>query len=165
MSPAPPVGPGGRPFGGWRIPAFVLGLVALGVNAVILLSDRAPGLFDKVSMRIDAGVSRAANATGVVPAARLPQSDFDVHLLIWAAAALLLGLAAWSWVALALAGGSVFALSVVMEVAQQTFTVSRTLQREDIAGNAVGVLCGVGAVAGFAVAWRMVSTRLSAPGP
>jgi hypothetical protein len=163
-----PLGPGGRPFRGWRIVPLVLSLGSFAANAVILLSDRAPGLFRSVSARIDAGVSRAAGATGVdVPGrtVRVPQSDFDVHVLIWGVAALLVGLAAWSWPSLLVAAGSVFATSVAVELGQRWLTVSRTVQLADVLGNAVGVTCGTCAVVGFALAWRAVSTRRSAPRP
>jgi hypothetical protein len=146
----------------------VLSVGSFAANGLILLSDRAPGLFGRVSSRIDAGVSRAANVTGVdVPGGnvRIPQSDFDVHVVIWAVATLLVGLAAWSWVSLYVVGGSVFLTSVAVELAQKVLTDSRTVQRQDVMANAVGVLCGLGAVSVFALIWSAVSTRRSAPGP
>lgn len=139
---------------------LLLSVGALSANAVILLSDRAPGLFRRLSARIDAGVSRAAGAAGVdVPGSDVgvPQSDFDVHVVIWAVAALLVGLAAWSWLTLFLASGAVFASSVVLELAQRSYTNSRTVQFADLVANAVGVVCGTVAVAGFALAWWAVS--------
>lgn len=160
----PPLGPGGRPFRGWRVVPLLLSLGSFGVNAVILLSDRAPGFLSRVSARIDAGVSRAAGATGLdVPGRDLavPQSDFDVHLVIWAIAALLIGLAAWSWASLFLANGLVFVASLAFELSQPVLTSSRTVQVEDVMGNVVGVLIGTGAVAGFSLAWWAVSTRRS----
>jgi len=139
---------------------LLLSLGAFAANAVILLSDRAPGLFRRLSARIDAGVSRAAGAAGVdMPGSDVgvPRSDFDVHVVIWAVAALLVGLAAWSWLTLLLAGGAVFASSVALELAQRRYTNSRTVQLEDLVANAVGVTCGTVAVAGFALAWWAVS--------
>ena len=139
---------------------LLLSLGAFAANAIILLSDRAPGLFRKVSARIDAGVSRVADATGVgVPGSdvAVPQSDFDVHVVIWAAAALLVGLAAWSWPSLFLASGVVFASSVALELGQRRYTNSRTVQFEDLVANAVGVVCGTAVVAGFALTWWAVS--------
>ena len=156
-----PLGPGGRPFRGWRIVPLLLSLGALAANAVILLSDRAPGLFRRLSARIDAGVSRAAGATGVeVPGGgvRVPRSDFDVHVLIWAVAALLIGLATWSWASLLLGSATVFALSVMLELAQRTHSNSRTVQFEDVVANAVGVMAGTCLVAVFALVWKAVST-------
>ena len=145
---------------GWRLVPLLLSLGAFAANAVILLSDRAPGLFRRLSARIDAGVSRAAGVAGVdVPGSDVgvPQSDFDVHVVIWAVAALLVGLAAWSWLSLFLGSTVVFASSVALELAQRRFTNSRTVQFDDLVANAAGVACGTGAVALFALAWWVVS--------
>ena len=155
-----PLGPGGRRFRGWRVVPLLLSVGAFTANAIILLSDRAPGLFRRVSARIDTGVSRVADATGVGDPGSdvgVPQSDFDIHVVIWAAAALLIGLAAWSWPSLLLASGLVFASSVALELAQRTYTSSRTVQFEDLVANAVGVVSGTAVVAGFALAWSAVS--------
>ena len=156
----PPLGPGGRPFRGLRVIPFLLSLCAVAANAVILLSDRAPGLFRRISARIDAGVSRAAGATGVdVPGrdVRVPRSDFDMHVLIWAVAALLVGLAAWSWFSLFVASASVFGSSVALELAQRTYSSSRTVQFDDVVANGVGVAAGTALVAVFALTWIALS--------
>ena len=155
----PPLGPGGRPFRGWRVVPLLLGLCALAVNAVILLSDRAPGVFRRLSSRIDAGVHRAAGAAGVdVPggSVRVPQSDFDVHVAIWAVAALLVGLAMWSWASLVMGSATVLVASVALELAQGVYSRSRTVQFEDILGNTLGVVIGTGAVAAFSLAWWLL---------
>ena len=152
-----PLGPGGRPFRGLRVIPLLLSLCAVAANAVILLSDRAPGLLRRISARIDAGVSRAAGATGVdVPGrdVRVSRSDFDMHVLIWAVAALLVGLAAWSWVSLFLASATVFGSSVSLELAQRSYSNSRTVQFDDIVANGVGVVAGTCVVAAFAVCWK-----------
>ena len=155
----PPLGPGGRPFRGWRLVPLLLSLGALAANAVILLSDRAPGVFSRLSSRIDAGVHRAAGAAGVdVPggSVRVPQSDFDVHVAIWAVAALLVGLAMWSWASLVTGSAAVLVASVALELAQQAYSRSRTVQFDDIMGNILGVVIGTGAVAAFTVAWSLL---------
>lgn len=155
----PPLGPGGRPFRGWRAGAILLSLGAGAVNALILLSDRAPGLLSRLSARIDAGVSRAAGAAGVdVPGASVgvPQSDFDIHFLIWAVAALLVGLAMWSWASLAIGSAVVLVASATLELAQRAYSASRTVQFHDLVGNTLGVATGTCAVAAFAVGWRLV---------
>ena len=161
----PPLGPGGRPFRRWRFVPLLLSVAALAMNAVILLSDRAPGLFSRLSARIDAGVQRAAGAAGVdVPgtSVRVPQSDFDVHVAIWAVAALLLGLAMWSWPTLAMSSALVLAVSVGLEFAQQAYSRSRTVEIQDLLGNVLGVVTGTCAVAAFALGWRLyVRTRPS----
>jgi hypothetical protein len=146
---------------------MLLSLGALAANALILLSDRAPGLFRRLSLRIDAGVRQATDATGVyVPLSgrvRGPRSDFDVHVLIWGVAALLVGLAAWSWLSLLMASATLFATSVILEMAQGAYSRTRSVQFADIVGNAVGVAVGTGLVAVFAVLW-LVSARLLSRG-
>jgi hypothetical protein len=163
----PPLGPGGRPFRGWRIVPLLLSLVAFAANAVVLLSDRAPGLLSRLSSRIDAGVQRAAGAAGVdVPGAsvRVPQSDFDVHVAIWAVAALLVGLAMWSWASLVAGSAAVLVASAGLELSQQLFSQARTLQFQDLVGNVLGVVTGTSAVAAFALVWQLfLSTRRSPP--
>jgi multisubunit Na+/H+ antiporter MnhG subunit len=163
----PPLGPGGRPFRGWRVVPILLSVASFGVNLVVLLSDRAPGLLSRLSSRIDAGVHRAAGAAGVdVPggSVRVPQSDFDVHLAIWAVAALLVGLAMWSWASLVMGSAAVLVASIGIELAQQAYTRSRTVQFTDVLGNTVGIVTGTCAVAAFALVWRLfLSTRRSPP--
>jgi hypothetical protein len=159
-----PLGPGGRPFRGWRFVPILLSLGAFAANAAILLSDRAPGFLRRVSARIDAGVSRAATATGLDVPGRdvsVPQSDFDVHVVIWALAALLVGLATWSWASLLLGSGLVFVASVGLELAQHAFSSSRTVQFDDLMGNAVGVVAGTCVVAALAILWRLSHPGLS----
>jgi hypothetical protein len=164
---APPLGPGGRPFRGWRIVPILLSLGSFAVNVVLLLSDRAPGVLGRISSRIDTGVHRAAGAAGVdVPggSVRVPQSDFDVHVVIWAVAALLVGLAMWSWASLVMASAAVLVVSVGLELSQQVFTRSRTVQFTDVMGNTLGVVTGTCAVAAFTLVWNLfVSTRRSPP--
>ena len=159
-----PLGPGGRPFRGWRVVPLLLSLGALAINAAILLSDRAPGLFRRLSARIDAGVSRAAGATGVdVPGGRVrvPRSDFDVHVLLWGVAALLVGLAMWSWFSLAVGNATLFGSSVMVELAQRSHSNSRTVQFDDVVANSVGIVAGTCVVAGFALAWSAFSAMRS----
>lgn len=168
MSRPTPLGPGGRPLRGWRFLPLLLALGAFAANGVILLSDRAPGFLSRLSRRIDAEVSRAAGATGIdVPGRNLgvPRSDFDVHVVIWAVAALLVGLAMWSWASLLLGNGLVFVGSVGLELAQSAFTSTRTVQFHDLLGNAVGVFTGTCAVAAYALAYRLLRTRRSPISP
>jgi hypothetical protein len=164
---APPLGPGGRPFRGWRVVPVLLALVSFAVNVVLLLSDRAPGLLSRLSSRIDAGVHRAAGAAGVdVPggSVRVPQSDFDVHVAIWAVAALLVGLAMWSWASLVTGSAAVLVASAGIELSQQFFSRSRTLQFQDLLGNVLGVATGTCAVAAFALVWKLCTRRSPRPG-
>lgn len=161
----PPLGPGGRPFRGWRTVPLLLSVAAFAGNAVILLADRAPGLLSRLSLRVDAGVHRAAGAAGVEPLrnVNVPQSDFDVHVLIWALATLLVGLAMWSWASLVMGSAFVLVTSVALELAQRVLTQARTVQLGDVVGNVLGVVTGACAVAAFALVWqRFLSTRPSA---
>lgn len=156
-----PLGPGGRPFRGWRVVPLLLSLGAGAANAVVLLSDRAPGLLGRIARRIDAGVDRAANVTGIDVPGRVvaPPSDFHIHVAIWAVAALLVGLAMWSWLSLILANSLVLGASVALELAQAGYSRTRAVELSDMAGNAVGVLAGTFAVAVFAVLWRITHRR------
>jgi hypothetical protein len=83
---------------------------------------------------------------------------------IWAVAALLVGLAMWSWASLVLASAAVLVASAGIELSQQSLTQSRTLQLQDLLGNVLGVVTGMCAVAAFSLLWRLlVSTRRSPP--
>lgn len=165
-----PLGPGGRPLRGLRIPAALLCLANLAANGVIMLSDRAPGLLRRLSTTVDAGVARGATAAGAARAtvdARIPQSDFPVHLAVWATAALIVGLAAWSWPSLVLGAVGIFAISAGTEAAQGLYSSTRSVQLADLGANAVGVAVGAGAAALFAASWRLgrVARTGRAPGP
>jgi hypothetical protein len=146
---------------------LLLSLGSFAANGAILLSDRAPGFLGRLSARVDAGLSRAAGATGLDVPGRdvgVPRSDFDVHVAIWALAALLVGLATWSWLSLLLANGLVFSASVGLELSQRFLTTSRQVQLQDLFGNALGVVTGTCAVAAFALLWS-VTHRFSPGGP
>ena len=65
----------------------MLAAAALVANTVILLSDRAPGMFRRLSDRLDVGTVRAA-AAQVTPGGDLPRSDFVIHVTLWAVAGL-----------------------------------------------------------------------------
>ena len=146
-----PLGPGGRPLRGLRVVPTLLVLGAVAANAAILLSDRAPGLLRRLSVRIDAGGSRAA---GVARAHISADSDFAVHVLIWGVAAVLIGLAAWSWGSMLLGGAAVFGSSLALEAGQHFFSTTRIVQATDVAGNALGVAAGLVSVTLLALLWR-----------
>jgi len=142
-----PLGPGGRPLARWRPAAALLCAGALVGTAVLLLSDRAPGLLRRLSVRIDGGSSGAAQ----VASRTRPQSDFEIHVVVWAMVAVLLGLTMWSNRSVLVSAVVVFAASLAMEVAQQEVTLSRNLQVPDVVANAFGTLAGMGVVYGLAV--------------
>ena len=76
-----------------------------------------------------------------------------MHVVIWGVAALLVGLAAWSWLSLFMASCTVLACSVVVEMAQGAYSRTRSVQFSDILGNTLGVMVGTGVVAAFSLAW------------
>ena len=152
----PPVGPGGRPGGGWR--PWVAGVAAgLAVPTVVLmLSDRAPGLLRRLSDRLERVDARPGD---VARAAGLPDAAFAVHIGVWGLAGLVVVLASWSWRSLVV--GLVVALvaSGAVELAQEAFTEQRAAQWRDMLANAIGL--GLGAAVGVAV-WavaRVVAAR------
>ncbi len=156
-----PLGPGGRPLRGLRVIPTLLVLGSMAANAAILLSDRAPGLLRRLSVKVDAGGSRAADVASRAHIST--DSDFAVHVLIWGVATVLVGLAAWSWTSMLLGGAVVFASSLGLEVAQHFVTTTRNVQAADVAGNALGVAAGLAAVTVFAVIWRAARAAIGAP--
>jgi hypothetical protein len=156
-----PLGPGGRPFRGWRIVPLLLAFLAFAVNLAILLSDRAPGLFRRLSLKVDAGVARAASAAGGQSDVRIPQSDVDIHIALWAVATLLVGLAMWSWASLFLGACGVLCASLVVEGSQAFLTATRTVQASDAAANLVGVVLGLAAVVAIAGGWRLARAAVT----
>jgi hypothetical protein len=133
--------------------AFI-GLVAVAAlifNALLMLSDRAPGALRRIGggfmrrlfERIDAGDRAAA----VLDDPRLPQSDAIVHVAVWAIAVVLVGLAVWSWIGLLIGAVVVFAGSIVVEAAQRRYTDSRAVEASDIRANLAGVVLGTAFVA------------------
>jgi len=125
----------------------VLTVVALVPSAVLLLSDRAPGLLRRLSTRIDTGSSRAVR----VASQTLPQSDFEIHVFVWAVVTVLLGLAMWSNRSVLISAVAVFVGSVLAEWAQQVVTTTRDLEVPDLVANGFGALAGLGAVCGLAI--------------
>lgn len=142
-----PLGPGGRPFARWRPAAALLAMGAMLASAVLLMSDRAPGLLRRLSARIDTGSSRAAHLARETR----PQSDFEIHVLVWAAITVLVGLAMWSNRSLLAAAIVVLAASVLAERAQEVLTQTRELQFGDVVANSIGVLAGLGLVSGLSI--------------
>lgn len=145
-----PLGPGGRPFARWRPAAVLLSAAALFVSSVLLLSDSAPGLLHRLSKRIDVGSSRAAK---LVSETR-PQSDFEIHVLVWAVVMTLIGLAMWSNRSLLISAVAVLITSVLAERAQYVLTQTRSMQITDLVANVIGVLAGLGLVCGLAILMR-----------
>ncbi len=156
-APRLPLGPdGGRPFRGWRALASLTAAAVVAAGTVVMLADRAPAVLGRVSRRIDASGSRAAR---VAADARLPESDFEIHLVLWATAAVLVGLAAWSWRSLAGGGIALLAYAQAVELGQGVLTAARQVQLSDAVANAVGVAAGVAGVAVVARVWAALARR------
>ena len=132
-----------------------MALIAAGtalVSALVLMSDRAPGLLERLSSRIDAGSSRAADLASQTR----PQSDFEIHIVVWAVITVVVGLTMWSNRSVLASAIVVLMASVVAERAQEALTISREMQLGDVVGNTIGVLAGLGLVTGLAILmdWR-----------
>jgi len=151
-----------RPPASIRSFAAVLGGAMVLLNVLLLLSDRAPGLLKRafgdsarsLRDRIDAG-----GRTGI-PADRVPEKDFLVHVAIWAIAIALVGLAIWTWRGLAIGALALFATSVVIEVGQGRYSTTRHVDRSDVVANALGVTLGCAAVAGCYLLWSAAAAAL-----
>lgn len=138
----------------------LLGLGAAGFAVALMLSDRAPGLLREVFgdrarrlwNRIDA--SEPAHA---VTQGDLPEPDFVVHVVVWCVVVMLVAMAIWTWRGLVGAAIGVFAASVVLEAAQARFSTTRSVQRNDVVANGLGVAAGTCAVALILLAWTAIA--------
>ena len=99
----------------------VMGVLVLAANTVILLSDRAPGLFRRLSARLDASSLQPVSAQ-VPPGGRLPETDFMIHVALWALATVLVALAMGPVWSKAMAAGTVLAYSAALAEALQRHT-------------------------------------------
>jgi hypothetical protein len=160
----PMASPAHRPPVWLRAGFAVLGAGVLLFNALLMLSDRAPGALRRVGgdfirrlfARIDAG-DRAAE---VLNDPRLPESDAIVHIAVWALAVGLVGLAVWSWRGLVLGAITVFAASLVVEAAQGRWSDTRAVEASDVRANAAGIVFGTIAVGLCYVAYSALSGLL-----
>lgn len=146
-----PLGPGGRPFGRWRGVVALLVLVALVATVAVLLSSRAPGIFDDVSDRVfdqldDRAPDARNTAERAVRRAGIEESDALAHIGLWFGVMVLAGLATWSWTSLAVALLVVFAGSTGLELAQERLSPTRITEWSDVAANAAGIGMGLAVV-------------------
>jgi hypothetical protein len=143
-----PLGPGGQPFARWRPLAVLLALATLAVAAVVLLSDRAPGVLESVSDRVDAQLEERAPearraAREAVAGTRAEESDVLAHIGLWAAATALVGLATWSWPSLVAAVVLLVGGSTALELVQEELAPTRITERSDLVANAAGIAVGL----------------------
>lgn len=144
--------------------AGLMAVVVLGANTLIMLSDRAPGLLRRLSARLDVSAMQTVSAP-VTPVGRLPETDFMIHVVLWALAAVLAAVAMGSLWSRVFSAGVVLAYSVVLEVAQGVYTSSRSPQRADLVGNAIGVAAGLAvAVAVGLLLWLRPARARPGPG-
>lgn len=146
-----PLGLGGLPFARWRGAVALLAMVAMAATVAVLLSARAPGVFDDVSdgfsARLDQRAPEARDAAErAVDRAGVEESDALAHIGLWAAAMLLAGLATWSWGSLAATVLVLFAGSTGLELVQERLSPTRTTERSDLITNAVGIGIGLALV-------------------
>ncbi|MEM8619262.1 MAG: hypothetical protein AAGF73_06035 [Actinomycetota bacterium] len=139
----------------------MIGLVAaLGAMSVIalMLSDRAPGVLRQVFGPAAERLSNRIDASARLPSTeQLPQSDFLVHVGLWAAITVLVGLTVWTWRGLVVGGVGVLTLSAFVEVAQGRYSTTRAVETSDVLANAVGVVAGMTAAAAAYLAWSAVA--------
>jgi ABC-type phosphate/phosphonate transport system permease subunit len=134
----------------------LLTLLAAVPGVFVMFSDRAPGWLAAVTERIQRLDSRPGDA---VRATGIDDPDVVVHLVIWAVAAFLIVLMAWSWRSLVAGLAALFLAGVAVEAAQQHYTTSRAAEWNDVLGNTIGL--GAGAAVGLVVwlAVRLLLTR------
>lgn len=152
---APRVSPSSRPPVGLRALFGMVGLAAIVFNASLMLSDRAPGLLRRVFGDAVTRLSARIDANARIPAEQLPESDAVVHIAVWAAAALLVGLTIWTWRGLLIGALAVLATSAVVEIAQGVYTSSRAVERSDVIANTIGVALGMLLAAVAYVLWSV----------
>jgi hypothetical protein len=165
-----PLGPGGRPFARWRPLAALLAVGMLAVAGAVLLSDRAPGVLDSVSDRLDAQLEERAPearraARDAVEGTRAEESDVLAHIGLWAAATALLGLATWSWPSLSATVILLVAASTGLELVQEELAPTRITERSDLAANLVGIALGLAAVIAVNAASGLPARIRRSPAP
>lgn len=135
-----------RPSVGVRSVIALLGFGIVVSNAMLLLSDRAPGLLRTLFGDLAQRITDRLDANGTAEAAldaRDIGNDSIVHFGLWAVATIVIGLAVWSWAGLAVAALTVAASSLALEVAQGRYSSSRAVEASDAAFNLLGVAAGV----------------------
>jgi hypothetical protein len=146
----------------WARAGFAaLGAAVLLFNAMLMLSDRAPGLMRRIGgdfvRRLFARIDAGDRASQVLNDPRIPESDAIVHIAVWALAIGLVGLAVWSWRGLVLGAAAVFAASLVVEAAQGRWSDTRAVEASDVRANAAGIVLGTIAVGLCYVAYSALS--------
>ena len=151
-----------------RIFVALIGVVALLFNAVLMLSDRAPGYLQRVGgdaiTRLFDRIDLGGRGADVLNDPRLPRSDTIVHIAVWAVAAVFVGWALWSWIGLLVGSIVVFGGSAAIEKLQGSVTTTRQVDPHDLAANFTGVAVGTAFVACCYLAYSALAS-LFAPRP
>ena len=132
--------PARRPPPAVRALAAVAGVAALLFNAMLMLSDRAPGVLHRfgggVVRRLFERIDAGERAVDVLTDPR--SSDTAVHFAVWALAVILVGWAVWTWIGLLIGAVAVFGASVVVEGLQSRLSTSRSVEAADVRANLAG---------------------------
>ena len=142
--------PRDRPPAVGRAFAGLLGLAALLTTAALLLSDRAPGFLRatfgdrarRLWERIDSG-----NRVELAAGSEVTQTDFMVHVALWAVVAVLVGLTIWTWRGLVFAVAFLVVGSIGLELAQGRYAPTRNVEGSDVLANVLGIASGATAAA------------------
>lgn len=133
-------------------------------NAVLMLSDRAPGVMQSIFGDFAVRMSQRLDQSGQVDAladGRRPGNDAIVHIGVWAFAMLLVGLALWRWGLLILGAILLFAASVFIEIGQGRYSSTRAVEMSDVAANGLGVAIGAAGAAGCYLVLSALATAVS----
>jgi hypothetical protein len=122
---------------------WLAGLAALGLVAMVplMFADRAPGVLDRISDGIENTFPDYYWDT-LKPHA--PEADVAMHLMLFATAAVLVGLVCWSWPTFVAGQVAILAGGMAIEVLQPMFTSSRDIETHDMAANLLGQAMGIG---------------------
>ncbi|MEM9514548.1 MAG: hypothetical protein AAGA42_06780 [Actinomycetota bacterium] len=143
-----------RPGVGVRVAIGITAALGLVAVVALMLSDRAPSALRQMFGSSAERLSRRIDASARLPATdQLPESDFLVHVGLWAAVAVLVGWTLWSWRGLVVGAVTVMTASAFVEVAQGRYSTSRAVETSDLAGNAVGVAIGTVIAATSYLVW------------
>ena len=144
-----------------RIFVGLVGVAALLFNAMLMLSDRAPGALQRIGgssvRRLFERIDLGGRGADVLNDPRLPESDAIVHMGVWALAALLVGWALWTWIGLSIGAIAVFAGSLVIEALQGSLSTTRQVEASDVKANLAGVVIGTTIAAACYIAYSALA--------
>ena len=150
-----------------RVLVALVGVAALMFNAMLMLSDRAPGALQRIGgdavRRLFERIDLGGRGADVLNDPRLPEDDAVVHVAVWAIVAVLVGWALWSWIGLAVGAIAVFAGSIVIEALQGSLSTSREVEASDVMANLAGVVLGSAVAAACYLAYSALGDDVPPP--